>query len=76
MLNAYNGVLEILERQAFDIIVCDYIHNKETIREDFHRKNFKQEIIIAGFFMKKLHWGNLIIYGAIYISEILLNRMT
>lgn len=41
VLNDYNGVLEILERQAFDIIVCDYVHNKETIREDFHRKKLQ-----------------------------------
>lgn len=41
VLSDYNGVLEILERQAFDIIVCDYVHNKETIREDFHRKKLQ-----------------------------------
>lgn len=41
VLNDYNGVLEILERQAFDIIVCDYVHNKETIREDFYRKKLQ-----------------------------------
>lgn len=41
VLSDYNGVLEILERQAFDIIVCDYVHNKENIREDFHRKKLQ-----------------------------------
>lgn len=41
VLSAYDDVFEIIKRQPFDIVVCNYVHHKETIKENFSREKLQ-----------------------------------